>query len=174
MKLGYFDENGSKKDIHFWIAELDLRHQDRICRFLHMICIPIVHYVIYASIWKLSFDFLYNHYWINLCILVMFFCSINFAFLSKRIFLCTSLFFLLEITLMTSLQNYYLSSFWQIHLAALLLGMILTAIAHKFEGPRPDTGNNFMFKINTIAWTLNLFLLPIGFGLRGKQTGRQK
>ena len=145
------------RDIHQWISDYGVSHQNPINKKIHWICVPLI---MFTLLGLLSLVKIYN---INLTHLIIIFAL--FFYLRLSISISVGMFIISAIQL--GIIFYMETLFLDLHLLYIYLLIFIIAwvgqfIGHKIEGQKPSFFEDIQFLLIGPAWIISFIYKKMG------------
>ena len=146
------------RNIHDWINDYGISHQNKVNKKLHWICVPLIMFTLLGmlSILKFETSFFSSNLQVSLAQILIVLATIFYIRLSIKICLGMILISSLQISLIHFLESIFLTSnLMIIYITVFILAWIGQFIGHKFEGQKPSFFEDLQFLLIGPAWLLS-------------------
>ena len=146
------------KNIYQWLDEYGKSHQNSINKKIHWICVPLIMLSLIGLLSSIphGFTIVINNtsFFLNWAIIFLFFVSIYYFLLSKKLFIgmiLVSIMLIYGVELLL-LFNYAL---WKTSLIIFIFAWIGQFVGHEIEGMKPSFLKDLQFLLIGPAWLLS-------------------
>tara|TARA_Y100000768_G_scaffold234529_1_gene177313 strand:- start:2281 stop:2733 length:453 start_codon:yes stop_codon:yes gene_type:complete len=146
-----------KRDIHQWISDYGVSHQNPINKKIHWICVPLI---MFSLLGLLSLVKIYNG---NLTYLIITFSLFFYLRLSISISIGMFIISAIQLGLIFYMETLFLGlHLIYAYLLIFILAWIGQFIGHKIEGQKPSFFEDLQFLLIGPAWLISFIYKRIG------------
>ena len=153
------------RKIDLLLNEYGESHENRLNKFIHWICVPVIVWTVVALIWSIPFP------WkiglgivpVNWAVIALVLAQVYYFSLSRRLGMGLLLYNLAMLWLTAAIEQASPWPLWQVALAVFVLAWIGQFIGHIFEGKRPSFFKDVQFLLIGPAWLMSFVYRKIGY-----------
>jgi len=153
------------KSIEQWLFEYGESHQNRINKFIHWVCVPLIMLSLLGLLHTIPFKIpLNNLFSLDCAIIFLSIVSLFYFRLSKTLFIGMILISIIMLYFISILNSLYWP-LWKTCLLIFIIAWIGQFIGHEIEGKKPSFFEDLQFLLIGPAWLLSFiykkFNIPI-------------
>ena len=146
-----------KRDIHQWISDYGVSHQNPINKKIHWICVPLI---MFTLLGLLSLVKIYN---VNLAYLIIAFALFFYLRLSTPISIGMLIISAAQLGFIFYIEMLFLDiHLIYIYLLTFIIAWVGQFIGHKIEGQKPSFFEDLQFLLIGPAWLISFIYKKIG------------
>ncbi len=146
-----------KRDIHQWISDYGVSHQNPINKKIHWICVPLI---MFTLLGLLSLVKIYN---VNLAYLIIAFALFFYLRLSTPISIGMFIISVAQLGFIFYIEMLFLDiHLIYIYLLTFIIAWVGQFIGHKIEGQKPSFFEDLQFLLIGPAWLISFIYKKIG------------
>ncbi len=146
-----------KRDIHQWISDYGVSHQNPINKKIHWICVPLI---MFTLLGLLSLVKIYN---VNLTYLIIAFALLFYLRLSIPISIGMFIISAAQLGFIFYIEMLFLDiHLIYIYLLTFIIAWVGQFIGHKIEGQKPSFFEDLQFLLIGPAWLISFIYKKIG------------
>jgi uncharacterized membrane protein YGL010W len=140
-------------------------HENRLNKFIHWICVPVIVWTGVALIWSIPFPWKIGSgiVPVNWAVIALVLAQVYYFSLSRRLGMGLLLYNLAMLWLTAVIEQASPWPLWQVALAVFVLAWIGQFIGHVFEGKRPSFFKDVQFLLIGPAWLMSFVYRKIGY-----------
>lgn len=144
------------RSIHQWLDEYHQSHQNRHNKILHWVCVPLIVLSLLGFLWLVDIPLAISgsDLNLNLAVLIMFFATLYYLYLSWSLALGMLLIFTLMLFFLYLLSQLHIP-LWFICSVIFIAAWIGQFIGHKIEGKQPSFFEDLRFLLIGPLWLLS-------------------
>ncbi|WP_428244273.1 DUF962 domain-containing protein [Gynuella sp.] len=150
------------KPIETWLAEYSESHQNKVNKFIHWICVPVIFWTLLALLWQLRLP---QSSYLNLATVLIVYGLFFYAHLSLRLMLGMLIISALSIALILWHERAVTLPLWKTAITLFIVAWIGQFIGHKVEGKRPSFFKDLQFLLIGPAWLMSFIYRRLGIRL---------
>ncbi len=146
------------RNIHDWINDYGISHQNKVNKKLHWICVPLIMFTLLGMLSMIKFEtsFFNSDIQISLAQILIALATIFYIRLSLKICLGMVLISLFQISFIHYLESILSTSYLiTTYMTVFILAWIGQFIGHKLEGQKPSFFEDLQFLLIGPAWLLS-------------------
>ncbi len=145
------------RDIHQWISDYGVSHQNQINKKIHWICVPLI---MFTLLGLLSLVKIYN---VNLTHLIIIFALFFYLRLSISISIGMFIISAIQLGIIFYLETLFLDlQLLYIYLLIFIIAWVGQFIGHKIEGQKPSFFEDLQFLLIGPAWIISFVYKKMG------------
>ncbi|AJQ96385.1 DUF962 domain-containing protein [Gynuella sunshinyii] len=151
------------KPIESWLAEYGESHQNKVNKFIHWICVPVIFWTLLALLWQLQLP---QSSYLNLATVLIVYGLFFYAHLSLRLMLGMLIISALSIALILWHERAVTLPLWKTATTLFVGAWIGQFIGHIVEGKRPSFFKDLQFLLIGPAWLMSFIYHRLGIRLK--------
>jgi uncharacterized membrane protein YGL010W len=153
------------RKIDLLLDEYGESHENRLNKFIHWICVPVIVWTVVALIWSIPFPWKIGSgiVPVNWAVITLVLAQVYYFSLSRRLGMGLLLYNLAMLWLTAVIEQASPWPLWQVALAVFVLAWIGQFIGHVFEGKRPSFFKDVQFLLIGPAWLMSFVYKKIGY-----------
>lgn len=147
------------------LDEYGQSHENRLNKFIHWICVPVIVWTVVALIWSIPFPWKIGQgiVALNWAVVALVLAQVYYFSLSRRLGLGLMLYNLAMLWLTAAVEQASPWPLWQVALAVFVLAWIGQFVGHVIEGKRPSFFKDLQFLLIGPAWLMSFVYRKIGY-----------
>jgi len=139
-------------------------HVNRLNKFIHWICVPVIVWAVVALIWSIPFPFEIGSGIVplNWAVIALVLAQVYYFRLSRRLGMGLLLYNLAMLWLTAEIEQVSPWPLWQVAVAVFILAWIGQFVGHIFEGKRPSFFKDVQFLLIGPAWLMSFVYKKAG------------
>jgi uncharacterized membrane protein YGL010W len=153
------------RKIDLLLNEYGESHENRLNKFIHWICVPVIVWTVVALVWSIPFPWKIGSgiVPVNWAVIALVLAQVYYFSLSRRLGMGLLLYNLAMLWLTAAIEQASPWPLWQVALAVFVLAWIGQFIGHIFEGKRPSFFKDVQFLLIGPAWLMSFVYRKIGY-----------
>ena len=146
------------RNIHQWINDYGVSHQNKVNKKLHWICVPLIMFTLLGLLSMIKFEILSwnSNFKVSLGHILIFLAAIFYLSLSFKISIGMIIISLFQILIIHYLEiNMTLFNLAVLYVTVFIIAWIGQFIGHKIEGQKPSFFEDLQFLLIGPAWLLS-------------------
>mgnify|MGYP001814125165 FL=1 len=153
------------RKIDLLLNEYGESHENRLNKFIHWICVPVIVWTVVALVWSIPFPWKIGSgiVPVNWAVIALVLAQVYYFSLSRRLGMGLLLYNLAMLWLTAAIEQASPWPLWQVALVVFVVAWIGQFIGHIFEGKRPSFFKDVQFLLIGPAWLMSFVYRKIGY-----------